>query len=43
MQEDELFADQYVKPALQRFVFKTLEDEDNLGTILYLKILKVIN
>jgi len=26
LQEDELFADQYVKPALQRFVFKTLED-----------------
>jgi len=24
-------------------VFKTLEDEDNLRTILYLKILKVIN
>lgn len=26
MQEDELFADQYLKPALQRFAFKTVED-----------------
>ncbi len=26
MQEDELFADQFVKPALQKFAFKTIED-----------------